>query len=97
VLKYAVTKLYNDKIENQYYRPARTYVLNPKSLTSRELYGEMNPFTAEWKDGLLGMMMKTAVKVGMERIQALNNVCLITFIRMFGIPLCMSQIRKYVR
>lgn len=63
VLKNTQTKLYNDKIKDDYYRPVRTYVLNPKSVTLGELYGEMNPFTLEWKDGLLGIMMRTAVQV----------------------------------
>jgi dynein heavy chain len=66
VLKDTLTKLYNDKINGDYYRPVRTYVLNPKSVTVGELYGEMNPFTLEWKDGLLGIMMRTAVQVSMN-------------------------------
>ena len=55
--------MYNDKINDDNYRPVSTYVLNPKSMTLGELYGEMNPFTLEWKDGLLGIMMRTAVQV----------------------------------
>jgi dynein heavy chain len=69
MMKNALTKLYNDKIKNQHYRPVRTYVLNPKSVTLGELYGEVNPFTLEWKDGLLGIMMRTAVQVGIGWIQ----------------------------
>jgi dynein heavy chain len=63
VLKNTQNKLHNDRINDDYYRPVRTYVLNPKSVTLGELYGEMNPFTLEWKDGLLGIMMRTAVQV----------------------------------
>lgn len=63
MLKNTQTKLYNDKTNDYYYRPVRTYVLNPKSVTLGELYGEMNPSTLEWKDGLLGIMMRTAVQV----------------------------------
>lgn len=63
MLKNTHTKLYNDRINDDYYRPVRTYVLNPKSVTLGELYGEMNPLTLEWKDGLLGIMMRTAVHV----------------------------------
>ena len=63
MLKNTQTKLYNNKINDDYYRPVRTYVLNPKSVTLGELYGEMNPLTLEWKDGLLGIMMRTAVQV----------------------------------
>jgi dynein heavy chain len=50
-------------MNGDYYRQVRTYVLNPKSVTLGELYGEMNPFTLEWKDGLLGITMRTAVEV----------------------------------
>lgn len=75
MLKCALTRLYNCKIENQYYRPVRTYILNPKSVTLGELYGEVNPYTLEWKDGLLGKMMMTAVKVGIKWIQVLCNIC----------------------
>jgi hypothetical protein len=96
VLKYALTSLYNDKIENQYYSPVRTYILNPKSVTLGELYGEVNPFTLEWKDGLLGTMMKTAVKVGIKWIQVLYNICSVTFVCMFGILLYMPLIFNYV-
>jgi dynein heavy chain len=63
VLKNTQTKLCDDKLNDDYYRHVRTYVLNPKSVTLGELYGEMNPFTLEWKDGLLGIMMRTAVQV----------------------------------
>lgn len=73
MLKCALTRLYNCKIENQYYRPVRTYILNPKSVTLGELYGEVNPCTLEWKDGLLGKMMKAAVKVGIKWTQVLCN------------------------
>jgi dynein heavy chain len=70
-LKNALTKLYNGKVTDLYYRPVRTYVLNPKSVTLGELYGEIDPFTLEWKDGLLGNIMRIAVQVGIGWIQAL--------------------------
>lgn len=38
--------------------------MNPKAVTAGELYGEVNPFTLEWRDGLMGIMMRTAVQVG---------------------------------
>lgn len=63
ILKDTLTKLYNDNVTGQYYRPVRTYVLNPKSVSLGELYGEVNPYTMEWKDGLLGIMVRTSVQV----------------------------------
>ncbi|XP_069668946.1 dynein axonemal heavy chain 6 isoform X3 [Periplaneta americana] len=62
VLKNSLTKLYYNKVQHQYYKPVKTYVLNPKSVTLGELYGEVNPFTLEWRDGLLGIMVRTAVQ-----------------------------------
>lgn len=59
-------RLYENKIENPYYRPVRTYILNPKSITIGELYGEVNLMTLEWKDGVLGMAVRTAVQATNE-------------------------------
>jgi len=49
--------------QGQYYHPVRTYIMNPKAVSAGELYGEVNPFTMEWRDGLMGIMMRTAVQV----------------------------------
>lgn len=58
-----LTKMHTDGIEGPYFRPVRTYIMNPKAVTAGELYGEVNPFTLEWRDGLMGIMMRTAVTV----------------------------------
>lgn len=55
--------MYEDGIEGKYYKPVRTYIMNPKAVTAGELYGEVNPFTMEWRDGLMGIMVRTAVNV----------------------------------
>lgn len=49
--------------DGDYFRPVRTYTMNPKAVTAGELYGEINAFTLEWRDGLMGIMMRTAVGV----------------------------------
>lgn len=49
--------------QGQYYHPVHTYIMNPKAVSAGELYGEVNPFTMEWRDGLMGIMMRTAVQV----------------------------------
>ncbi|CAH0547855.1 unnamed protein product [Brassicogethes aeneus] len=60
-LNMALTKMYTDEIPGPYYHPVHTYFMNPKAVTAGELYGEVNPFTLEWRDGLMGLMMRTAV------------------------------------
>lgn len=54
--------LHENKIENPFYKPVQMYVLNPKSITIGELYGEVNFMTLEWKDGVLGIAVRTAVQ-----------------------------------
>uniref|UniRef100_A0A8C4FET8 Dynein axonemal heavy chain 6 n=1 Tax=Catagonus wagneri TaxID=51154 RepID=A0A8C4FET8_9CETA len=48
-------------IDNPFYQPVKTYVLNPKSITMGELYGEVNNLTLEWKDGLMALSVRAAV------------------------------------
>ncbi|XP_037589527.1 dynein heavy chain 6, axonemal [Cebus imitator] len=48
-------------IENPFYQAVKTYVLNPKSITMGELYGEVNNLTLEWKDGLMALSVRAAV------------------------------------
>ena len=33
-------------------------VIDPKAVTSNELFGFMNPKTKEWKDGVLSVIMR---------------------------------------
>ncbi|XP_060619679.2 dynein axonemal heavy chain 6 isoform X2 [Anolis sagrei] len=47
--------------ENPFYQPVKTFVLNPKSITMGELYGEVNNLTLEWKDGLMALSVRAAV------------------------------------
>ncbi|KAK0131808.1 Dynein heavy chain 6, axonemal [Merluccius polli] len=46
---------------NPFYRPVKTYILNPKSVTMGELYGEVNTLTLEWRDGLMALSVRSAV------------------------------------
>lgn len=45
---------------NPFYQPVKTYVLNPKSVSMGELYGEVNPLTQEWRDGLMALCVREA-------------------------------------
>ncbi|XP_066474528.1 dynein axonemal heavy chain 6 [Tiliqua scincoides] len=47
--------------ESHFYQPVKTFILNPKSITMGELYGEVNNLTLEWKDGLMGLSVRAAV------------------------------------
>ncbi|XP_075719503.1 dynein axonemal heavy chain 14 isoform X3 [Rhinoderma darwinii] len=40
-------------------RKVETFVINPKCVTLGELYGEINPNTMEWSDGLLASAVRT--------------------------------------
>ncbi|XP_070710496.1 dynein axonemal heavy chain 6 [Pempheris klunzingeri] len=46
---------------NPFYQLVKTYVLNPKSVTMGELYGEVNTLTLEWRDGLMALSVRDAV------------------------------------
>lgn len=65
----ALSKLYNDQVEGPYYRHVRMQTMNPKSISADELYGAVNTMTLEWKDGLLGLAVRSAVNVTAEEHQ----------------------------
>ncbi|KAL7403678.1 hypothetical protein ABVT39_003711 [Epinephelus coioides] len=46
---------------NPFYQHVKTYILNPKSVTMGELYGEVNTLTLEWRDGLMALSVRDAV------------------------------------
>ncbi|XP_056136504.1 dynein axonemal heavy chain 6 [Lampris incognitus] len=47
--------------KNSFFQPVKTCVLNPKSVTMGELYGEVNTQTLEWRDGLMALSVRAAV------------------------------------
>lgn len=49
--------------QNPEYKSVKTTVMNPKSITMGELYGEEDPTTMEWKDGLMAISVRQAVLV----------------------------------
>ncbi|ERL87542.1 hypothetical protein D910_04933 [Dendroctonus ponderosae] len=58
----SLTKMCEDGQEGPFYHQVHTYIMNPKAVSAGELYGEVNAFTLEWRDGLMGIMMRTAVQ-----------------------------------
>lgn len=69
VLGDALTRLYQNGVENPNYRNVRIQTLNPKSVNADELYGSVNMSTLEWKDGLLGLAVRSAVSITEEEHQ----------------------------
>jgi len=55
-LRYALSRLKG--IEN--FTQCVTIKLNPKSVTSDQLYGKLDPDTKSWTDGVAAVVMRTA-------------------------------------
>uniref|UniRef100_A0A8C5LU47 Dynein axonemal heavy chain 6 n=1 Tax=Leptobrachium leishanense TaxID=445787 RepID=A0A8C5LU47_9ANUR len=61
ILADALGALHQAGETHHFYQLVKTYVLNPKSITMGELYGEVNNLTFEWKDGLMALSVRSAV------------------------------------
>ncbi|XP_066254312.1 dynein axonemal heavy chain 6 [Euwallacea similis] len=61
-LNWSLTRMGEEGQQGPYYQSVRTFIMNPKAVSAGELYGEVNPFTLEWRDGLMGVVMRTAVE-----------------------------------
>ncbi|XP_070535810.1 dynein axonemal heavy chain 6-like isoform X2 [Ptychodera flava] len=61
ILRDTLTNLHAAGHEDPQYLPVQTFVLNPKSITMGELYGEINKLTLEWQDGLMALTVRHAV------------------------------------
>lgn len=62
VLADTLADLHERNVKHYFYQPVRVFVLNPKSITMGELYGEYNLLTMEWKDGLMAITIRRCVK-----------------------------------
>ena len=57
----ALTQLKADGHKNENFQTVHFTVLNPKCITMGELYGEFNPMTQEWTDGLASTIIRSYV------------------------------------
>ena len=73
VLANTAENLYKQNYKDPFYQPVTCYVLNPKSITMGELYGEVNPLTMEWRDGLMAISVRQAVQVPTDIIYVNNG------------------------
>jgi len=58
ILQHAMTELRHQGHKDTRFQEVKTHVLNPKSISMGELYGEVNVFTQEWQDGLGSKIMR---------------------------------------
>ncbi|CAM9220423.1 unnamed protein product [Chrysoparadoxa australica] len=68
VLAKALTKLHGQGVVDRdgFYKVVDQLLLNPKSITAGELYGEFNLMTNEWTDGLVPNMVRQCVQASTE-------------------------------
>jgi len=63
-----MTEIRHRNSPNERFQKVKTCVLNPKSISMGELYGEVNPISQEWTDGLASKIMRNAAgEQGEER------------------------------
>ena len=62
ILAEALGKLHNDGVKDvdNFFRCCDLFVLNPKSVTMEEMYGNFNGLTQEWTDGLVAKLVRDA-------------------------------------
>lgn len=68
VLSRALTQLFEDGIVDRdgYYKEVHRLILNPKSISAGQLYGEFNLLTNEWTDGLVPKLVRQCVQEAAE-------------------------------
>ena len=68
ILQNCMCQLRDKESQNQDFQRVKTHVLNPKSISMGELYGEVNAISQEWHDGLASKIMRgAALEEGEDR------------------------------
>jgi len=55
-----MTTLKEKGSNDERFNSVKKTILNPKSISMGELYGEVNPISQEWHDGLASKVMRAA-------------------------------------
>ena len=59
-LKMAMELTHKGNPKDERFQNINTYILNPKSISMGELYGDVDKFTMEWSDGLASSIIRSA-------------------------------------